>query len=75
MAAQLSSSIGSYVGTWGVGNEQALTSAIANVGPIAVLFYASDKLQHYSSGVFQDTTCPANIINHAVTAIGYGILP
>eukprot|EP01137_Pigoraptor_chileana_P019092 Opistho-2@79641 len=54
------------------GLESALTSAIAEIGPIAVTIYASEALQDYSEGVFVDTTCAGQEPNHAVTVVGYG---
>jgi len=53
-------------------NEAALTQAIADVGPVSVAIYASNDFQHYSGGVFTDTTCPFGKVNHAVTLVGYG---
>jgi C1A family cysteine protease len=66
--------ITSYVAvTNGVADENVLTDAIANVGPISVSLYVTANFQLYKSGVFVDSTCP-NTVNHAVTLVGYGTL-
>ena len=54
-------------------NENLLTDAIANIGPISVSLYVTANFQNYRSGVFVDSTCP-NSVNHAVTLVGYGTL-
>ncbi|KAH8405046.1 hypothetical protein KR222_005636, partial [Zaprionus bogoriensis] len=52
------------------GNESALAVVIAETGPVSVCIDAS-LFQHYSSGVFNQPSCPGNI-NHAVVVVGYG---
>lgn len=52
-------------------DEDALLDAVANVGPVAVEMNAS-HLSDYSSGIFQDESCPPHALNHAVLIVGYG---
>ena len=51
--------------------ERNLSKATAEVGPIAVAIYVTPKLQHYSCGIFVDTTCPRGHKNHAALVVGY----
>lgn len=57
-------------------DEVALTRAVSCVGPISVALLVTDNFQFYSSGVFDDKLCKANLtnddLNHAVTVVGYG---
>ena len=69
----LGGQISSYVEvTSGNGDEAAVTAALANVGPLAVAVYVTSAFQHYTSGVFTDTSCPSGKLNHAVNLVGYG---
>ena len=56
------------------GDELALTTALADIGPVRVSVYVSNNFQHYSSGVFTDNDCPNKYddMNHEVTLVGYG---
>ena len=55
------------------GNEAALKSAVATVGPCSVAFDASGPdLQFYSGGIYRDEHCSTTNLDHAVLAIGYG---
>lgn len=65
---------GHVVVTQGTGNEVALTDALANHGPVAIALYVSSGFQNYKSGVFFDTTYKSQFVNHAVLAVGYGVL-
>jgi len=57
------------------GDEDALTDAIASVGPICVGIDASqDSFQFYKDGVYSDENCSSEFLDHGVTAVGYDSL-
>lgn len=55
------------------GDEQALTEAIAKIGPIAVAIDARfQSFHHYSVGMYREPHCSQIHLTHAVLAVGYG---
>ncbi|XP_046346102.2 procathepsin L-like [Haliotis rufescens] len=54
-------------------SEDALKSAVALEGPISIgLDSAPMTFMLYKSGVYSSPECSSNILNHAVTVVGYG---
>ncbi|XP_043479492.1 procathepsin L-like [Leptopilina heterotoma] len=53
-------------------DERALEAAVATIGPIAVSVNASPKtFQLYHRGVYDDPSCSASDVNHAMLVVGY----
>ena len=54
-------------------NVEALTEAVATIGPISVAMDASRPTFHlYKQGVYKDRGCSSTKLDHGVLAVGYG---
>ncbi|KAM6962915.1 digestive cysteine proteinase 2 [Aplochiton taeniatus] len=55
------------------GDEQALADAVASIGPVTVALDADhSSFLFYSSGIYEEPSCNANHLNHAVLLVGFG---
>jgi len=57
-----------------VGNEHALTMALASQGPVSVAIDAGEpSFMLYKSGVYDEPECSPTKLDHGVLAVGYGV--
>lgn len=57
------------------GDENKLTEAIANVGPIAIALDASHpSFAFYSEGIYYEPACSSQVSDHTALAVGYGTI-
>jgi len=74
--ADASNSVGtiSTCGATVKNSESDLTAALAEQGVMGIAIDAGGlSFQLYTSGVYTSTTCSSSRLNHAVTAVGYGV--
>ncbi|XP_017042731.1 procathepsin L [Drosophila ficusphila] len=56
-----------------VRDEQAIQAAVTHIGPVAISINATPKtFQLYSDGIYDDPSCSAASVNHAMLIIGFG---
>ncbi|XP_075678692.1 digestive cysteine proteinase 1-like [Dermatophagoides pteronyssinus] len=56
------------------GDELALQSAVAKIGPISVAIDGSGHFHQYKSGIYDNENCSPVLLTHGVTVVGYGEL-
>ena len=55
------------------GDELALESAVARMGPASIAIDASyDSFMFYNDGVYYEPMCSATDLDHGVLVVGYG---
>ena len=56
-----------------VGDENSLTAALANIGPVAIAVDASQSsFQFYAGGIYYEPNCRSDMVDHGVVTVGYG---
>jgi len=59
-----------------VGNEAVLAAGIAQLGPVSVAIDAGlSSFHNYVSGIYYAPYCSSDELDHAVIAVGYGVVP
>ena len=58
-------------GHWSSGDEEAIADSVYENGPHSIYLYVNSNWQHYSSGIFHDSSCNKHSYNHAVVNVGY----
>jgi len=71
-----SDAVGAYIDTFTdikEGSEEALQSAVFEIGPVSAAVDASrSSFQFYSSGVYYDPDCSSTSLSHGVNVVGFG---
>jgi len=53
-------------------NPSAVVAAVNQHGVLSVAIFVNNNFQHYGGGLYTDTTCNGQGINHGVAIVGYG---
>lgn len=54
-------------------SDSYLEEILRNFGPISVAIEVKQSLYFYSSGIYYDSSCSKDGVNHAVLLVGYGV--
>ncbi|XP_030749403.1 cathepsin L-like proteinase [Sitophilus oryzae] len=68
-ASKVGTKVSSYVSF--SNDENKLKEAVGTAGPVAVAIDA-DYIQLYSGGIYSDSTCDPDYLDHGVLVVGYG---
>ncbi|KAL4431183.1 hypothetical protein ABPG75_006439 [Micractinium tetrahymenae] len=53
------------------GDPDAIMAAVYNTGPVTAYFYVEESFLSYTSGIYPAGACRSNVVNHAMTIVGY----
>lgn len=53
-------------------NETALAEVVRAYGPVSVAISVNLIFAAYKSGIYNDSSCTGDVLNHAVLCVGYG---
>ncbi|KAM7537011.1 hypothetical protein Aperf_G00000072682 [Anoplocephala perfoliata] len=54
-------------------DEESLACVVQRVGPIVIgVDFSGAGIQHYASGIYDETDCSPDFINHALVLVGFG---